>query len=342
MLFILFLLFLYFGFKHKSFIYFQNCFLFSLFLLNIYTNYKKLFNSKIISNSYQNGSLKNNLKVDFKKPILLIILDEYSSPEELMYCFNDSSVYKFSKHLESKKWLVKNNFISNEVNTISSLNSLFNFNLGKNSTDLEYDKITHLELSRLSDSLKHFKISSVNYGIFDIGFGQPLSRLFFYPTNFMELILKYSIYPQIIHNTIGFNLSYLNFSINPVIKHNNKILNTLIDTLNSLDENKFIYAHLYMPHPPFNFGTEFKTRITTPENYLSYWKFSNKKFTKLLDSVILLNRYNIIITGDHGFRGSFNINPNKTFAAFYGFNQNAIDDIKCVQDIGSLIYCNYK
>ena len=53
------------------------------------------------------------------------------------------------------------------------------------------------------------------------------------------------------------------------------------------------------------------------------------------------NRLKIIITGDHGFRSDPQINPYNTFAAFYGFEKNEIDQLKSVQDIGKLIADNF-
>ena len=49
----------------------------------------------------------------------------------------------------------------------------------------------------------------------------------------------------------------------------------------------------------------------------------------------------IIITGDHGYRNVSKLNPNHTFLALYGFDDINISEIKTVQDIGSLINCNF-
>jgi hypothetical protein len=58
----------------------------------------------------------------------------------------------------------------------------------------------------------------------------------------------------------------------------------------------------------------------------------------MLTTLIKENKFRIILTGDHGYRGDNRINPHYTFAAFYGFDQVSIDKIQSVQDLGSLIY----
>ena len=71
--------------------------------------------------------------------------------------------------------------------------------------------------------------------------------------------------------------------------------------------------------------------------YYNYWNFSNQLLEPLLNSLTKENKYKIILTGDHGFRGDKRINPHYTFTAFYGFDESSIDSIKSVQDLGSLI-----
>ena len=76
-------------------------------------------------------------------------------------------------------------------------------------------------------------------------------------------------------------------------------------------------------------------------NYKAYWNFTNQKLEPLLTSLIKENKYRIILTGDHGYRADIRINPHFTFTAFYGFNQESIDKIQSVQDLGSLIYGSF-
>lgn len=93
-----------------------------------------------------------------------------------------------------------------------------------------------------------------------------------------------------------------------------------------------------MPHSPFQFNPEFPKRDKNNLiNYFAFWNFTNNKMNKLLTSLIKENKYRIIFTGDHGYRGENLIDPNNTFTAFYGFNLEMIDKIHSVQDLGSLI-----
>jgi hypothetical protein len=93
-----------------------------------------------------------------------------------------------------------------------------------------------------------------------------------------------------------------------------------------------------MPHGPLQYEPSFPIlTINNIINYKSYWDFTNQKLNSLLTSLIKENKYRIILTGDHGYRYDKRINPHYTFTAFYGFNQESIDKINSVQDLGSLI-----
>jgi hypothetical protein len=114
----------------------------------------------------------------------------------------------------------------------------------------------------------------------------------------------------------------------------------------SLNKNKnkrmFIYAHLFMPHGPMQFNPEFTLRKEfNLNNYTDYWNFTNTKLSRLLKSLIRENKYKIILSGDHGYRDDKRVNPNYTFTAFYGFEETAIESVKSVQDLGSLINGTY-
>lgn len=277
------------------------------------------------------------------KPILLIISDEYASPDGLYKIYKDSSIYEFSNQLVNKGWITRNSFYSFETSTIHSLSSLFNFNLSKNK---EYKKerienigTTKLLHANIADSLEKKDVEIINLGIFHIGEYPYLNRVYFYPTSFIEDIMKHTIYYTIKFNTGNFNKSGLTSSYYPTETHNKFIFNHLTDTLNTLANNKtFAYIHLLMPHSPFQFNPEFPKRDKNNLiNYFAFWNFTNNKMNKLLTSLIKENKYRIIFTGDHGYRGENLIDPNNTFTAFYGFNLEMIDKIHSVQDLGSLI-----
>lgn len=322
----------------KKLILFQNIFFINFLIISIFLNFSKLYdNKKIIKNDEYNLTT-NKYSDKPKQSLLFIILDEYASPVELNHFSNDSSYYLFNDSLKKRGWFTKTKIYSSETKTILSLASLFNFNTKFN--DINFTDVDKLIFSKLGDSLISKKVDIVNFGIFDIEHTKPLTRLYFYPNNFYELIFKYTIYPQLYYNTNGF--TKLGINANGSLYHNRYILNNLTDSLTELKvNNKFIYVHLFMPHAPYSFAPEFKIRKEDPSNYLEYWKFTNSKLTPILDSLIRLKKYKIIITGDHGYRGSEKINPHYTFAAFYGFDANVVNSLMNVQDIGFLINNNF-
>ena len=151
--------------------------------------------------------------------------------------------------------------------------------------------------------------------------------------------MMHTIFYIIKYNTGNLNENGFASSYYPMEAHNKYIFKNLDDTLNTLYNKKtFAYIHLYMPHSPMQYKQSFPIRtVNNIINYKAYWNFTNKKLNTLLTDLILGNNYRIILTGDHGYRSDKRINPHNTFSAFYGFNQESIDKINSVQDLGSLI-----
>jgi hypothetical protein len=96
-----------------------------------------------------------------------------------------------------------------------------------------------------------------------------------------------------------------------------------------------------MPHTPFLYDNEFKFKKTTTINYLEFWKFTNDKLEFIIEEIIKSNDIKIILSGDHGYRYESKLNPKFTFLALYGFDDININEIKTVQDLGSLINSNF-
>ncbi len=96
-----------------------------------------------------------------------------------------------------------------------------------------------------------------------------------------------------------------------------------------------------MPHFPYEYYGSSKVNYQNESNktkaYIKFWIFTNSILLKNLENLINSNKFKIIITGDHGFKGDEKINPHSTFSAFYGFDSISISNINSVQDIGSLI-----
>ena len=285
----------------------------------------------------------NNNKTANSKPVILLIADEYNSPDSLYKIIKDSSLYGFSDSLKNNNWIVHNSSYSYETSTIHSLGSLFNFNL---SQDVEYSKqsleqvASHKLLkASLYDSLEAKKVQVVNIGIFDLGKTKPFTQLYIYPKNFTQQFLLFTAYTQAKHKTNSFSTKDFDNNYYPVEAHNKFIIHQLADSLSHIKNNRlFVYAHLFMPHAPLQFEPEYKNReIKGIADYINYLKFTNKKLSELLSRLVKENKYRIILTGDHGYRGDGRINKHQTFTAYYGFDSTAIQQVQSVQDLGSLI-----
>jgi hypothetical protein len=270
-----------------------------------------------------------------EKPIILIITDGYVSPDGFYNYYKDSSIYEFSNKLENNGWVVNNNSKSEEINTVHSLSSLFNFNFNiidkkDISSNFWEQKMIY---STLYDSLKNKNVQFYNFGMFDIGATKRLTPIYYYyPTTAIgQFFDKSMINVKYIYNDSGL--------LEKQNKHNRYILDSMPNILMKIKGKSFIYAHLFMPHDPYQYFNEFTTSSkTNPNKYFDYWKFTNSKLDLFLTKLTKENKYRIIITGDHGYGnigGSFKAED--TFTAFYGFDSTAIKSIHSVQDLGNLI-----
>lgn len=327
-----------------------NIFLIIYFIVNIFSP-KNLFTSNIPPiNSIQNGykylqHSSSNDKEKYKKPILLIILDEYSSPDEIYKIVKDSSIYNFSNSLQSKGWVVRNSSYTFEKSTIHSISSLINYNLSKDSLYENQKLIGNIVKNKmiknfLLDSLSKKGVSFNNFGIFHIGNTKPLSRLYLYPTNFIERFLIRTTYAEEKNKSNNFKLNNLIKRSENIFEHNNFILYKIPSIIKRYQNQKSLtYIHLYMPHAPFYFGKEFaNNQVIDFNHYFLFWKFTNNKIEALLDSINKQGEFRIILTGDHGFRrNEHKENYHNTFTAFKGFDTLALKQIESVQDLGILI-----
>ena len=298
---------------------------------------------------YKSNYIKTPSLNKSNKPVILIISDEYTSPEDLYKVYKDSSIYKFSNNLRNKGWIVKNSFYSYETSTIHSLSSLFNFNLSKNKkySNVEIENVASRKLigAKLADSLSSKNVNIINFGIFHFGKTPYLNRLYIYPTSFFDQVFLKTIYYQIRTNTGNLYIRGMTNSYHPIEQHNKFLIKHLADSLHSLNQSIFFsYVHLYMPHAPFQNEPEFSSRSKNSlVNYKAYWDFTNNKLEELLSQLIIEDKYKIILTGDHGLRSEDErINSNYTFTAFFGFEKGEVNKIKSIQDLGSLINWSFK
>jgi hypothetical protein len=289
----------------------------------------------------------NNTKIKKKfKPIILIILDEYSSPENLFKVTRDYSILDFSEKLKINNWIVNNHFLSYETSTFHSLTSMFNFNLSINE---KYKNLTTqylinniLDHSDLYDSLNSKKTKIINWGILPFGKSKALNSFFLYPRNFWESFFFNTCVYQIIINTGFLSKKGLKTDYFPTEDYNKYIIKNIENKLiESTDKNIFAYIHLLMPHFPFVYRPYIFKKENTLTNYIEYYKITNIILYDILQKITTENRYRIILTGDHGYRSDKRINPNNTFIAYFGFDTATVNQIKYVQDLGNLINKNY-
>lgn len=304
------------------------------------SSYRELVERKFESNYIK---LNSKFKSSYK-PIILIISDEYCSPDELFKYKSDPSIYNFSNYLKENNWIVKTNFFSFETKTAKSLMSIFNFNLSNDSTFGELGKTykysKEFNKSKLSDSLIKKNINLINLGILSIGKEPPFAKLNQIQNNFSEELFMFTAFNVAKFNTQNFSPSGFKMDFRVTQNLNKFLIENLGDTLSRIKNKKFFtYAHLYMPHLPYRYFNEIHERRSKIDNYYKFWCFTNEKLKIIINS--LKGNYRIILTGDHGYRGENKINPHITFSAFYGFEGALIDSLKSVQDIGSLVNAYY-
>lgn len=325
--------------KNSSFNYFINAFMLILFVVSLSGSILKSRKHPVVPAKDLSG-IRFDIRDSVLKPVILIITDEYSSPDELYTLFPDSSIYDFSNGLKQAGWVVRNRSYSYETSTIHSMSSMFNFNLSEGK---EYRKASltttsmNMLYSRLGDSLERKNIDIINFGIFDINKSRPFSRLYPYPKSYSEVLFYNSALTIINQNTGSMNQDGFKENFIAMASHNKRIFEGLTDSLQRLSANNhFVYVHLLMPHSPFVYYDEINKPRSTA-NYLAYWRFANRKVQGLLDKLLQSNKYRIIVTGDHGYRGEPKINAQYTATAFWGFRAEDIEQTKSVQDLGILI-----
>lgn len=326
--------------KKKNGVYFQNVFgaiLCSILFIDLILTLVKW------KDKPQTGKKEVNfIKYDrTQKTTVLLITDEYHSPVELKK-YSLQSTETFSNFLQSKGWTIKDDFKSLETSSIHSFASLINFNLSDKNIfseiptwDIGFKYLYNTP--ELIKKLQKEQIPIKNYGIFHLGSVPPVNRLYFYPTNFTELIFSNTILLHISKSIQERNINALSFEA-----QNKFVLDSLPSIVRrNKNANAFIYAHLMMPHTPYSFeGRVFKNDdILT--RYIDYWHFTNNKLIELINKLSVDDNIRLIITGDHGMRDSKMIDPHSTFAAFWGFNEEDLKKVKTVQDLGSLINAYY-
>jgi len=284
-----------------------------------------------------------------RKPnIYLIIADEYAGRKELKELFNYNNE-GFEDSLKQRGFQIVKFPSSNYNYTPYSMASLFDMNFIKgvstSSSDFNNRKIVFEKINnnRVVSLFKEFGYKFVNQSFFDFA-GIPPDR----NASGFHLTGKRIISSQTLLNRLKRDLWYhviIDLNWNWAKKD---YLETLKGDINSRyhetikiaskksEEPLFVYTHFIMPHYPYLYnenGVEIsfeESMKNDPALYLSYLKYSNKLYTKLIDEIIKADRTNpiIIFMSDHGYNKYNNsIDPSYNFNNIINvYNSSVIPD----------------
>ena len=275
-----------------------------------------------------------------KKKIILIVLDEYASAEDISkYQSDKAAENSYFDYLKSKGFLIVRKNPTKEIETYSALNQLFNNHSGLSFENKRIERVaSELNQSFVIKTLENRGYIFKNFSCFSLSNHKEFYYVSPFPRNNFDILLKNSMSFLVESNLKLENFTnFTNFYI--YADYNKKVFNESLDYINELnsDCSHFVFVHLLLPHPPFYSEGEFAERPITLQNYITYWNFSNKKIMSYLDSIKDLNSYKIIITGDHGFRRDKRFNPYLTTSIFYNFDSIEVSKLSNVQDIGNLL-----
>jgi len=287
-----------------------------------------------------NSHLKlDNLPDPPQKPdVYFLVFDSYPGTIFLQdYMQFDNS--SFDATLRHKGFRVLQNPKSNYNRSAFSISSNLNFEYLKNIknfqriTPKEYTGATFtVEHSLVPKFFKHYSYQVYNLSIFDIDNVPSL-----HPEDFLTLpernVLLYNTLSERVKRDLVWNLIVGKYAVPFVQKiakrhwenstreqiKKRDFNNIVIDSLMKIPSQKtsspkFIYAHIYLPHPPFFYdenGSEndLKTILDAKslENrslFLSYLKYTNRVAIKIIDQIMQASGGNalIILQSDHGFR----------------------------------------
>lgn len=264
-----------------------------------------------------------------KPDIYLLVMDEYSSTEALSCYFNMDNRYMDSFLLQSGFYIFPKSK-SNYMRTTFSVASILNFdyvnglqpskNTNTNDIILSLKKI---KFNRLYQLLEQRGYRTVNYSNFDIYKNPSATRQTFRLFNDRLLTantlmgrlttdLGWNVRWPLLKNLLGTGDSWQTFrDINE-----RTIQKILAEPSLKTSQPKFVYTHLFMPHPPFlydSLGRLNEEKYFSIDKhyapayvplYLSYLHYTNKKLMEIIRTIQLNtnNKAVIILTGDHGYR----------------------------------------
>ena len=298
----------------------------------------------------------NQICKDCSKPdIYFLLFDEYASSAALKQFWNYDNSY-FDSSLNQRGFHIIRNSQSNYNFTPFSMASILNMSYLKGIKNVtactleDYSMCNNLILNNgVTSCLRNNGYAFINYSIFDISGSPSVVYQSFLPLK-ARLITEQTLFNRI-KKDLGYMLLTGPLKIKWLAKkffyegqrNNDLFLKKLKEEPDGKkDKPEFIYAHFYMPHPPFYFDSSGKQRDektvieetkTNPVNsYLQYIGYTNTQIIQLVDTILKksANPPVIIIMGDHGFRNCSgkeqscyfkNMNavylPQKNYTGFY-------------------------
>ena len=266
--------------------------------------------------------VQNMLRDNNLPDIYYIIPDEYGSYQGLKEFFNyDNS--DFISYLEEKGFFVNEKSFANYPRTIQSVSSSLNMEyLDKISEQVGINsKSYHLLNQHLSDNKVMSNMKSRDYIIVNMG------SMWGPNTGFAKADVNLCEFKQINSNSLTNELllsSMFGYMQERLTEQGirDAILCTF-DELYGINEKipkqKFVFAHIQLPHAPFIFGPNGEhvtpgiplnsSKWDDKEAHIDQIKFANKKLKILIDRLLELEEKPIIILqGDTGsrFSGDFN------------------------------------
>lgn len=260
-----------------------------------------------------------------KKPdIYLVIADGYPGKQVLNNFFNfDNS--SFETELKKRNFQVIENTTSNYTFTMFSMASMFNMNYLKNVSGKINSKtdwpmvFKALKQSNVLQFLSTNGYQFYNYSIFDFHENPSLISTTSVSRKTKPITSQTFLYR--LNRDLGYHLvTRLGINLNPKrlisqdLNNNNKFYKLTAEIAKkTVGKPKFVYTHLLMPHHPYYFdssGQALSFKKLTYENafdrtsFISYLKYSNRKFIELIDHIRTSTTTPpiIILMSDHGFR----------------------------------------
>lgn len=282
---------------------------------------------------------------DCDKPdIYFLLFDEYASSASLKNDFNydnsafDTFLINEGFHIQRKS---KGNYNFTPFSMASILNMSYINGIDPAQVSIEdYARCNELIRSNaVINFLSNQGYEIVNYSIFDLAGNPSMIRQDFLPLK-TKLVTDGTLLSRVRKDLAWivlegkFKIDWLAGRFFYDNMHNNeKVLAKLKKSSATVAGSpRFIYAHLFMPHPPFYFDKNGKlkegskilseSKEMNTDAYLDYVTYTNSRITELVTTIIRNTggKAVVIFMGDHGFR---KLSPAADEKRFFE-NQNAV------------------